>query len=103
MMDQLRESQEFEVLGFNVRFKAGDDDNSNRARDIVEFVSKEAVKIKEAYPGLDNGQVAVLLALKMANDNMKLSMEYQSSISELQKSALDALQTIEEISPSVSQ
>ena len=51
-MDQLRESQEFEVLGFNVRFKSGDDDNSNRARDIVEFVSKEAVKNKRSLSRL---------------------------------------------------
>lgn len=102
-MEQLRDSQEFEVLGFNVRFKADASEDSGRAREIVEFVSKEAVKIKEAYPSLDNGQVAVLLALKMANDNMKLSMEYNESITELQRSAMDALQTIEEISPSAPQ
>lgn len=99
-MDQLTESHEFEVLGFNVRFKSEGDNDPNGAKEIVEFVTQEAVKIRENYPNLDNGQVAVLLALKMASDNIKLNREYKDNISQLQKSALDALQTIEEISAS---
>ena len=101
-MDQFNESCDYEVLGFNVKFKPESGKPSTEARDIVEFVNKEAFQIKDQYPSLDNGQVAILLALKLAKENMKLNKEYKENIYQLQKSAMDALQTMDEITPFLS-
>lgn len=93
---------EFDVLGYKVRFKA-DNPEANpdeiSASDIVNIVEQEANKIREAAPGLDNGKVAILVALKMAKEKMILEKEYRTNIDNLQRTAMDALQFIEEVTP----
>ena len=94
---------EFNILGYKVRFRP--DTESSRfpagisASDIVKIVEDEATKIREVALGLDNGKIAVLVALKMATEKFALEKEYQDSIESLQKTAMNALQFIEEVTP----
>ena len=94
----MEENIEFEVLGFNVRFKSEDGEDIKSAQDVVDFVCQEAEKLSLENPGLERGKIAVLLALKLAKDNIGLDKEYRENINMLQNTAVDALQIIEEVS-----
>ena len=50
-------------------------------------------------PGLSQSQVAVLLALKFAGEKLALEKEYRENINQLRATAADALQFIEDVSP----
>jgi cell division protein ZapA (FtsZ GTPase activity inhibitor) len=89
---------EYEVLGFKVRFKRDHDAEQDQVAEVVEKVSKEAEIIKEKFPELSKGQIAVLTALKLAKDLVELDKEYRENINKIQASANDSLRFIEEIS-----
>ena len=92
---------EFDVLGFKIKFRPDEEEESNIAvSDVISFVSQEARNMSELYPNLGRGEVAILMALKMAKDKLSLEKEYQENIDKLQTTAQDALQYIEEVSPS---
>ena len=92
---------EFEVLGFRVRFKEEDDAQQDEVQKVVSLVQKEADIIKEKFPELNRGQVAVLIALKMAKDLVHLDSEYRENIEKIQTSASDALNFIAGVSTGV--
>ena len=98
MNDKGRES-EFEVLGFRV--KLGDDggDSFVPAEKIIAYVQREGDKIRSKIPHLDQGQWAVLVALKLGQDLLSLDQDYRDNIERIQSSAIDAMRFIEEASP----
>lgn len=99
-MDNVRENQEvFEVLGYKIKLKNDERLDGVSPTDIVDFVQTEAQKIFKQSPQLAPHQVAVLLALKFAGEKLALEKEYRENITELRTSAADALQYIEEVSP----
>lgn len=99
-MDNVRENQEiFEVLGYRLKLKKNEELNGVSPSDIVGFVQSEAHKIFKESPQLAPHQVAVLLSLKFAGEKLALEKEYRESISQLQITAIDALQYIEDVSP----
>ncbi len=99
-MDNVRENQElFEVLGFRLKLKKNEELNGISPSDIVGFVQSEAQKIFKDSPQLAPHQVAVLLALKFAGEKLALEKEYRESINQLRSTAIDALQYIEDVSP----
>ena len=89
----------FEVLGQKLKLKKNDLLEGIGPSDIVGYVQSEALKIMNSSPGLSQSQVAVLLALQFAGEKLALEKEYRENISLLRSSALDALQYIEEVSP----
>lgn len=100
-MNNEREIQEvFEVLGFKIKLKEDEKLDGISPTDIVDFVQTEASKIFRQSPQLAPHQVAVLLALKFAGEKLALEKEYRENIHQLRNTAVDALQYIEEVSPS---
>lgn len=99
-MDNVRENQEiFEVLGYRLKLKKNEELNGISPCDIVGFVQSEAQKIFKDSPQLAPHQVSVLLALKFAGEKLALEKEYCESINQLRSTAIDALQYIEDVSP----
>jgi hypothetical protein len=99
-MNNERENQEvFEVLGYKIKLKKDELLEGVRPTDIVGFVQTEASKIFKQSPELAPHQVAVLLALKFAGEKLALEKEYRENINQLRMTAVDALQYIEEVSP----
>jgi hypothetical protein len=99
-MNNERENQEvFEVLGYKIKLKQDERLEGVSPTDIVGFVQTEASKIFSQSPQLAPQQVAVLLALKFAGEKLALEKEYRENITQLRTSAVDALQYIEEVSP----
>lgn len=99
-MNNEREIQEvFEVLGYRIKLKKDEKLDGVSPTDIVGFVQSEAQVIFKQSPQLAPHQVAVLLALKFAGEKLALEKEYRENITQLRLTAVDALQYIEEVSP----
>ncbi|MGZ3788151.1 MAG: hypothetical protein ACXVLQ_06485 [Bacteriovorax sp.] len=89
----------FEVLGQKLKLRRDERLEGIGPSDIVGFVQSEALKLINVSPSLSQSQIAVLLALKFAGEKLALEKEYRENINLLQRSAVDALQYIEEVSP----
>jgi len=99
-MNNEREVQEnFEVLGYKIKLKKDETLEGISPTDIVGFVQAEAQKIFKQSPHLAPHQVAVLCALKFAGEKLALEKEYRENINLMRTTAIDALQYIEEVSP----
>lgn len=99
-MNNEREASEFfEVLGYKLKLKQDEKLEGVSPSDIVGFVQAESEKIFKQSPQLAPHQVAVLLALKFAGEKLALEKEYRENITHLRMTANDALQYIEDVSP----
>lgn len=98
-MDSNRDNLDYEVLGYKVKMKPGHSSAEANPDSVVELVREEANKILDRAPNLDRGQVALLVALKLANEKLVLESEYRENIDKLHATAGDALQFIEEVAP----
>lgn len=98
-MESNRKDLDFNVLGYKVTLKPDTDGVNSTAHKVVELVRSEAFKIQEKSPGLDRGQVALLVALQLASEKISLESEFKENVEKLQLTAKDALQYIEEVSP----
>ena len=106
IMQEIRE-KEFDVLGFKVKFnpstKTDEEKYGLSAQDVVAFVHSEAALIKKSGgSALDSGQLAILVALKIANEKMLQDHKLKSEINILERVAKDALNYVEEVSSSQS-
>jgi cell division protein ZapA (FtsZ GTPase activity inhibitor) len=97
--DRIVDEATFEVLGQKLKLKRDEKLEGIGPSDIVGFVQSEALKIINQSPQLSQSQVAVLLALKFAGEKLALEKEYRENIRLLRTTADDALQYIEEVSP----
>ncbi|MCK5074073.1 MAG: cell division protein ZapA [Bacteriovoracaceae bacterium] len=88
---------EFEVLGFKVRFRPDDDDSQVEANEVVEYIRKEAKKLKITSHDLESGEAAILLALRVAHDKLVLENEYRESIAKLHTETTEAIKIIDNI------
>lgn len=91
---------DFEILGSRVKINPDKVSGETTPDEIVEYVRQTATGIKTQAPQLENGQVFLLAALKIAEENLNLNREYRDNIKNVQASAQDALRFIEEVSPS---
>jgi cell division protein ZapA (FtsZ GTPase activity inhibitor) len=89
---------EYSVLGQKVRFRSSDDEVIAPI-EIVELVQKEAEDIRNKHSIKDPKYLAILTALKLAQDKLHLEGDYKQSISDLQLVAEDALKIMEEVVP----
>jgi hypothetical protein len=90
---------EFNVLGYKVIFRPDGDGNKLAPERIVTYVQNEADILSKKMPNLEPGQIAILLALKFAKENLDLKTEFKDNINKLHTSAKDALQYLEGIAP----
>jgi cell division protein ZapA (FtsZ GTPase activity inhibitor) len=89
---------EFEVLGFKVRYTSGSGKDID-ARSVVEVVNEMGTQIKSSAPSLSHSQVAILVALKMAEERLRQKFGYQDRLEHIEQSARGALELIEEAMP----
>jgi len=89
---------EFTVLGQNVRFRS-EGINSTNAGQAVEYVKKVSQELQNKLSISDLNQLAVLTALKIAQEKLNMEGDYKKDIYDLQSSAKDALDMIEEVVP----
>ena len=100
-MESIREEKEFDVLGYKITFTPNEEEEGVSALETVEYVRVLAEQIRQKAPHLDNGQIATLTALQIANEKLSNERDFETNINKLHSTASDALQFIEEVSPSM--
>lgn len=99
-MDKQLSMIEFEILGYKVKLREEEGNTASVSpHDVVDLVRRESNKIREKAPHLASGEVALLVALQLANENLELSQTYQTDIETLKSKASRALDLIEDVSP----
>lgn len=92
-MTNTSQETEFNVLGCKVKYRPEQND-SHIAKAVLDLVCAEVQQLKAARPSLKDTDVAVLVALKMATEKLKLEDEYKNNIFKLEESLVTALQTL---------
>lgn len=80
---------EVEILGCVVKVRP-DDVDRDMAQTVINLVKQETAQLKQARPSLRDTDVAVLVALKMATDKVKLEQEFKTAVFKLEKSLTTA-------------
>lgn len=80
---------EVEILGCVVKVRP-DDIDRDMAQTVINLVKKETAQLKLARPSLRDTDVAVLVALKMATEKVKLEQEFKTAVFKLEKSLTTA-------------
>ena len=89
---------EFNVVGCRVRFNPAVD-GGVKPQEVVELVRREAVSLKQNAPKRTDAEIAVLVALKLASEKIAIESEYRQNIDKLENSISDALEFVEQVSP----
>lgn len=98
-METKTSNTEYEILGYKVKLQKSDEINQVRPDEVVDLVRSEAAKIMDKAPGLDRGEIAILVALKIAKENLTEAKTYRNEIDALKEKASEALSLIEEVTP----
>jgi hypothetical protein len=99
MNDAEGKKLKFDILGYTVAFNTQSKEGSIDPQKIVDYVREEAALIMGHSEPLDPGQVAVLLALKLAKENLELKTDIKDNLDKLHVSANDALRYFDEVMP----
>lgn len=99
-MDNKTSSVDYEILGYKIKLREDDQNSQVSPSEVVALVREEANKISEKAPHLERGEVALLAALQLAQEKLTCEHQYQSELNELKEKAGQALNLIEEVTPS---
>lgn len=95
-----KEENEFVVLGQKLTLNGPEDSLEDISpEEVVTYLNREADMIREKSPGLQMNQVAILTALKIASEKLAMEKDFRGSVERFRSTATDALQFIEEVSP----
>lgn len=84
------QENDYEILG--CRIKTSSDDNDREvAQTVILLVQNEVAELQKARPSMRSTDVAVLVALKMATEKVKLENEYKNTVLSLESSMEQAL------------
>ncbi len=94
MTDQGQETG-VEILGCQVKLRPADQEREV-AQAVVELVQTEVAALKKVRPALGDTDVAVLVALKMATDKVKLEQEFRTTLLRAESSLERAVARIQD-------
>ena len=99
-METNKSKIEYEILGYKVKLQENDEIDQVTPDEIVELVRIESSKIMNKVTGLGPGEVALLVALNLAKENLQKAKKYNENMETFKEKASKALSLIEEVSPS---
>lgn len=85
--------QEYNILGQSIKM-TGDENDSPVAHKAMDLVLKKANEFKSMNPNLKNDELAVIVALTIASDNIKMQNEYAQNLNHLTGCAKEILADI---------
>jgi len=97
-MTDYGQEMEVEILGCRIKTKP-EDQERDIANTVIDLVKAEVLGLQAQRPNLKPTDVAVLVALKIATDKVKLEREYQDSVLKLERSMDQALSELSSLSP----
>ncbi len=98
MIETNNEALEFEILGYKVNFRSDTVNSLISPIEIVGYVEREVSEMRKNAKHLSVGEVAVLLALKMAQEKLLIEREYKGNIIKLHQEVNDAKKVIDSLS-----
>ncbi len=98
-MEINKEDREFEILGHKIKLSSDTENDSVTPQEVVDKVQEHVQVLMSKFPAYGQKEIGVMLVLELAKETLELRSEYDSSISSIESSARDALQFIEEVSP----
>jgi cell division protein ZapA (FtsZ GTPase activity inhibitor) len=93
MTDRGQEN-EVEILGCRVKTRPEDDDREI-AQTVIAQVQNEVAELLKARPSMRQTDVAVLVALKMATEKVKLEQEFKTAVLRLEGSVEQAMSQLQ--------
>ena len=94
-MTDLSQEIDVEILGCRIKIRP-EDNERDVARAVVQLVQKEAAELKLARPEMRSTDVAVLVALKMATEKVKLEQEFKTTVLRLEGSMEQAMSQLQQ-------
>ncbi len=91
---------DFEILGQKLKFRSSSSEGNVDGLSVMTYIENEVERLRKQYPRLDNTKLAVLLAVRMAEEKLKTDLEYKNSVEKFGVLASDALSYIDEVYPS---
>lgn len=85
---------DFEILGCRIKSRPEDSDKEI-VRTVVELVQKEVAELLQGRPQMRATDAAVLVALKMATEKIKLESEFKSTVLRLESSMEHAMSQLQ--------
>lgn len=92
------QDREFEILGNKFRLKE-EEAKSAPALQAIDIVRDEISRLTSQMGNISREQVLILAALKIANEKIELEQAYSQKLHTLNQTAIDALNLIEEATP----
>ena len=84
-MTELGQVADCEILGCQIKLRPNESERVV-ALAVIELVKREVAELQRARPTLSETDVAVLVALKVATDKVKLELEFKESVLKLESS-----------------
>ncbi len=84
------QENDIEILGCRIK-TSSDDNDRDVAQAVISLVQNEVAELQKARPSMRSTDVAVLVALKMATEKVKLENEYKNTVLSLESSMEKAL------------
>ncbi len=84
------QENDIEILGCRIK-TSSDDNDRDVAQTVISLVQNEVAELQKARPSMRSTDVAVLVALKMATEKVKLENEYKNTVLSLESSMEQAL------------
>ncbi len=84
-MTENGQENEIEILGCRVKTSSGDNDREV-AQAVIELVQREVSELQKARPSMRTTDVAVLVALKIATEKVKLENDFKTTVLRLESS-----------------
>lgn len=94
MNTQLEKNMEYTILGQQIKLTNAQEEHE-QALAAMEIVKKMAKSIKEKNFHLKNDEIAVLVALKLADEKLQLEKEFADNLDQIHFNARDILQDID--------
>src|SRR5690606_24647077 len=89
-MTEKAQESDVEILGCRIKTSA---ENNERdiAQTVIALVQQEVAELQKARPNMRSTDVAVLVALKMATEKVKLENEFKPTVLRLESSMEEAM------------
>lgn len=84
------QENDIEILGCRIK-TSSDDTDRDVAQAVISLVQNEVAELQKARPSMRSTDVAVLVALKMATEKVKLENEFKNTVLSLESSMEQAL------------
>jgi cell division protein ZapA (FtsZ GTPase activity inhibitor) len=94
-MTDLSQEIDVEILGCRIKTRP-EDNERDVARAVVQLVQKEVAELKKSRPEMRSTDVAVLVALKMATEKVKLEQEFKTTVLRLEGSMEQAMSQLQQ-------